>query len=102
MRGLRRIDVITFAPPELELLRSVSLLSLLPEPTLESLARALVRVEAAAGEVFIREGDPGELFYVIETGTVMSQSTANASQPSDRGTTSARSRSSATYRARQP
>lgn len=70
MRGLRRIDVISFAPPELALLRSVSLLSLLPEPTLESLARALVRVEVAAGEVFIREGEPGDLFYVIETGTV--------------------------------
>ena len=48
----------------------MSLLSLLPEPTLESLARALIRVEVAAGEVFIREGDPGDLFYVIETGTV--------------------------------
>jgi MFS family permease len=70
MRGLRRIDVIAFAPPELELLRSVSLLSLLPEPTLESLARALIRIEVAAGETFIREGDPGDLFYVIETGTV--------------------------------
>ena len=70
MRGLRRIDVITFAPPELDLLRRVSLLSLLPEPILESLARALVRVEVAAGDVFIREGDPGDLFYVIETGTV--------------------------------
>jgi MFS family permease len=70
MRGLRRIDMITFAPPELGLLRSVSLLSLLPEPTLESLARALIRIEVAAGETFIREGDPGDLFYVIETGTV--------------------------------
>jgi MFS family permease len=70
MRGLRRIDLFAFAPPELALLRSVSLLSLLPEPTLESLARALVRIEVAAGQVFIREGDPGDLFYVIETGTV--------------------------------
>jgi len=70
MRGLRRIDLITFAPPELDLLRSVSLLSLLPEPTLESLALALIRIEVAAGETFIREGDPGDLFYVIESGTV--------------------------------
>ena len=70
MRGLRRIDMVAFAPPELGLLRSVSLLSLLPEPTLESLARALIRIEVAAGETFIREGDPGDLFYVIETGTV--------------------------------
>jgi CRP-like cAMP-binding protein len=70
MRGLRRIDLSTFAPPELDLLRKVSLLSLLPEPTLESLARALTRVEVAAGDVFIREGDHGDVFYVVESGTV--------------------------------
>ena len=70
MPGLRRIDLSTFAPPELELLRKVSLLSLLPEPTLEALARALTRVEVAAGEVFIREGDHGDIFYVVETGSV--------------------------------
>ena len=70
MRGLRRIDLSTFAPPELDLLRKVSLLSLLPEPTLEVLARALTRVEVAAGDAFIREGDHGDVFYVIESGTV--------------------------------
>ncbi len=70
MPGLRRIDLSTFAPPELELLRKVSLLSLLPEPTLEALARALTRVEVAAGDVFIREGDHGDIFYVVETGSV--------------------------------
>jgi len=70
LRGLSRIDLIALAPAGLELLRGVSLLALLPEPALESLARALVRVEVAPGEVFIREGDPGDLFYVIETGTV--------------------------------
>ncbi len=70
MRGLRRVDLTAFAPPELELLRKVSLLSLLPEPTLESLARALKRVEVAAGDVLIREGDAGDVFYVVETGSV--------------------------------
>ncbi len=70
MHGLRRIDLSAFAPAELELLRKVSLLSLLPEPTLESLARALERVEVAAGDTFIREGEQGDLFYVIESGTV--------------------------------
>ena len=70
MPGLRRIDLTTFAPPELDLLRRVSLLSLLPEPTLEALARALTRVEVPAGEAFIREGDHGDVFYVIESGTV--------------------------------
>jgi MFS family permease len=70
MRGLRRIDLFAFAPPELELLRKVSLLSPLPESTLEWLARSLIRVDAPAGEAFIREGDHGDRFYVIETGTV--------------------------------
>jgi MFS family permease len=70
MNGLRRIDRFTFAPPELELLRKVSLLTLLPEPILESLARALVRVELATDEIVIREGEEGDRFYVIESGSV--------------------------------
>jgi MFS family permease len=69
-RGLQRIDLTSLAPAGLELLRGVSLLALLPEPTLERLARSLVRVEAAPGDVVIREGDSGDRFYVIETGMV--------------------------------
>lgn len=68
--GLRRIDSAALAPAGLELLRSVSILSVLPEPTLDRLARTLVRVDAAPGEVVIREGDEGDRFYVIESGTV--------------------------------
>jgi MFS family permease len=68
--GLRRIDTIALVPPGLELLRRVSILSVLPEPTLDRLARALVQVEAAAGEAFIREGEEGDRFYVIESGAV--------------------------------
>jgi MFS family permease len=69
-RGLQRIDVTALAPAGLQLLRGVSLLALLPEPTLERLARALVRVDAEPGDVVIREGDPGTRFYVIESGSV--------------------------------
>jgi MFS family permease len=68
--ALRRIDTVALVPPGLELLRSVSLLSPLPEPILDRLARALVRVEVAAGDVVIREGDHGDLFYVVESGSV--------------------------------
>jgi MFS family permease len=68
--GLRRVDATALVPEGLELLRGVSLLSLLPEPTLNRLARALERVEAAPGDVVIREGDAGDRFYVIEEGTV--------------------------------
>ena len=70
IRGLPRIDTNTLAPPGLDLLRGVSLLAVLPEPTLESLARALVRVDIAPGEVLIRQGDEGDRFYVIESGAV--------------------------------
>ena len=69
-RGLQRIDLTSLAPAGLELLRGVALLGLLPEQTLERLARSLVRVEAALGDVVIREGDSGDRFYVIETGMV--------------------------------
>ena len=67
---LRRIDTVALVPPGLELLRSVSLLSALPEPILDRLARALVRVDLAEGDVVMREGDHGDRFYVIESGSV--------------------------------
>jgi MFS family permease len=69
-RALRHIDTVALVPPGLELLRSVSLLSPLPEPILDRLARALVRVEVAEGDVVIREGDHGDRFYVVESGSV--------------------------------
>lgn len=69
-RGLRRIDLTALAPPGLELLRRVSLLAVLPEQTLERLARALIRVDAPEGRVVIHQGDVGDRFYVIESGTV--------------------------------
>jgi MFS family permease len=68
--GLRRIDLVIEPPSSLGLLRGVPLLALLPEPTLEALARSAVRIEAEPGEVVVREGEPGELFYVIESGQV--------------------------------
>jgi MFS family permease len=69
-RGLRRIDTIALAPPNLELFRRISLFELLPEPTLERLAVASVRVETKAGDVLIHEGERGDVFYAIEDGTV--------------------------------
>ena len=71
LSGLRRIDLTAFAPPGLELVRGISIFTALPEPILERLARALMRVEGKPGDVLIREGDEGDRFYVIEEGTVV-------------------------------
>ena len=71
LTGLRRIDATVLAPPGLDLLRRVSIFSPLPESIIERLARALIPVEASAGDVLIREGDEGDRVYVIEEGTVV-------------------------------
>lgn len=41
----------------------------LPVPRLEAAARAMARVEVAAGDVVVRQGDPADRFYVIGDGT---------------------------------
>jgi MFS family permease len=71
LAGLRRIDLTALAPPGLELVRRISIFTALPEPILERLARALKPVEAAAGDVIIREGNEGDRFYAVEEGTVV-------------------------------
>jgi MFS family permease len=40
-----------------------------PAPALEEAARRLVPVSVAAGEVVVRQGEPADRFYVIESGT---------------------------------
>jgi MFS family permease len=55
---------------ELEILRAIAMFALLPEPVLERLARNLRPLDAAAGTRVIREGEPGDLFYVVDEGTV--------------------------------
>lgn len=67
---LRAIDARTTAPAGLELLRRVQFLAPLPELSLEHLARSLVEVVSPPGTVVIREGEPGDRFYVIGAGEV--------------------------------
>ncbi len=68
--GLRRIDRVALAPVGLELLRGVSILGVLPENVLERLARSAKLVTVLGGQMVFSEGDTGDLFYVIESGTV--------------------------------
>ncbi len=67
---LRAIDRMTSAPEATSLLRGVPLLAPLPEPLLERLAREATPVEVPAGVPIVREGEPGDRFYVVRSGTV--------------------------------
>lgn len=70
-RRLLYIDRHATAPVvEVALLRQVSMLSLLPPPTLEVLARALIPEAVPAGVDVVTQGDEGERFYVIADGEV--------------------------------
>jgi hypothetical protein len=55
---------------ELELIHSLDLFASLSVPTLDDVASRFVPVSVAPGEVVIREGDPGDRFYVVEEGEV--------------------------------
>jgi MFS family permease len=54
---------------EIGLLRALSLFRPLPPPELEGVARTMQPLVARAGDVLIREGAPGDLFYIIADGT---------------------------------
>jgi len=69
LRGLARIDRTALAPDGLDLLRSVPMLAVLPDHLIERLARRSVVVTVPKGATVFREGDEGDRFYIVETGT---------------------------------
>ena len=70
-RPLSAADVTAAATEStLTLLRGIPIFAPLPPVTLEQLASRLSRVRVPAGEVILREGDPGDRFYVIGEGEV--------------------------------
>ena len=68
--SLNGIDKVALAPEGLDLLRGVQILGLLPDETLEQLARRSKVIAVPGGQQIFAEGDQGDLFYVIESGTV--------------------------------
>jgi MFS family permease len=68
-RPLSTVDVPPLVPEsELALLRGTTIFAPLPEVTLEQVASQLSRVRLHAGDVVFRKGDPGDRFYVVDSG----------------------------------
>jgi CRP-like cAMP-binding protein len=69
---LLSIDRSADAPDSeiLRLLREIPFFAPLPAPAMERVMADLIAREAAAGDLLIREGDPGDRFYVIVDGEV--------------------------------
>lgn len=66
---LRRLDTsMVDRDQDVALLRAVPMFAPLPLPALEHLARALEPVEVAAGTDVVVEGEPGEQFFLVESG----------------------------------
>ena len=66
---LNAIDRAAEVPVErLELLRANPIFAPLPASTLEQLAHALEEVPASVGEEIVRQGEPGDRFYLIKHG----------------------------------
>jgi hypothetical protein len=66
---IRQLDArAVLRPDEIALLRKVPFLAVLPAYELERLARKAVWLDVPAGEDVIVQGEPGDLFYVIDSG----------------------------------
>ena len=70
-RALRDVDTGAAVPLELlDLLRRVPIFAELPQATLERIALRVAPEIYDAGAVIFGQGDPGERFYIVESGTV--------------------------------
>lgn len=68
---LRRLDrSVAVLDLDIGLLRRVDMLCTLPLPSIEQLARGLEPVAVPSGAAVFRQGDPGDRYYVIESGEV--------------------------------
>jgi MFS family permease len=70
-RRLAEIDSSVAVPEAtLALLHSLPIFAPLSAPSLERVASRLIPTEASSGTEIVRQGDPGDRFYVIESGEV--------------------------------
>jgi predicted MFS family arabinose efflux permease len=70
-RWLVRLDTLTqAAAAHVRLLRELTVFAPLSQPALEQIAVNLRPVSVPAGTAVVREGDPGDEFYIVEQGAV--------------------------------
>ncbi len=68
---IRALDAEARAPTRgLELLRAIPIFKPLSAPAIDQLASSLIAVSVSAGTEIIRQGEPGDRFYVIGSGEV--------------------------------
>jgi len=67
---MRALDDRLTRPVGFDLLQAIPMFAPLSPSVLETLARRLTAVSVPPGEVFVREGDPSDRFYVISSGLV--------------------------------
>jgi hypothetical protein len=70
LRSLLAADESALPVVELARLRALPIFAPLGAPALEALARAVTPLEAGPGTPVIREGEPGDRFYVVADGTL--------------------------------
>jgi MFS family permease len=68
--ALRRLDGrMRVRDADIEILRAVPMLGVLPSATIEQLGTGLEHAEFAPGQVVFERGDRGDRFYVVESGS---------------------------------
>jgi hypothetical protein len=71
LRPLLAVDAAATVPAvRIALLRSLRIFRALPVPELEGVARNAWDVSVPAGEVIVRQGEPGDTYFAIADGTV--------------------------------
>jgi hypothetical protein len=85
--GLRAIDSTVLVPTRaLDLLRTGALFAPLAPPQLETVVRRTRWLTVEPGKVVIREGDPGDAYYVLESGELsVSQAGRHLRDMTERG-----------------
>jgi CRP-like cAMP-binding protein len=67
---LRRLDAPTIALRRSELLRGDPIFAPLPEAVIQQLATSLEPVSLDAGQVLFHQGDAGDRYYLVDTGSL--------------------------------